>query len=130
MATAIVVDDSPVMRRCLRTLLEEVGCTVVGEGANGDDVILLYERFRPSLITVDIVMPGRDGVSAATELLKKHPDAVVVMCTSLTARDKIIACQRAGVAHYLLKPFQSDKVKNTVRLVLARSLGPVAVKVA
>jgi DNA-binding NarL/FixJ family response regulator len=53
-------------------------------------------------------MPGRDGATAAAELLARHPDAVVVMCTSLNTRDKIEACRRAGVKYYLLKPFNAE----------------------
>jgi len=118
--TAVVVDDSPIMRRSLRVLLERAGCTVVAEGGSGDDALVLYERHRPTLMTLDIVMPGKDGVTAATELLGAHPEATVIMCTSLTVREKILRCQRAGVRHYLLKPFQADKVVRIVEHILAQ----------
>jgi two-component system chemotaxis response regulator CheY len=123
MPTAVIVDDSPVMRRALRAILTEAGCDVVGEAASGDEVLALYDRHHPDLVTLDIVMPGKDGVTAATELLRAHPRAVVVMCTSVTSRDKILACQRAGVSHYLLKPFQQDKAVAVLRAVLARRVG-------
>jgi two-component system chemotaxis response regulator CheY len=121
MPTAVIVDDSPIMRAQLRALLRQAGCDVVGEGASGDDVLGLYETMRPDLVLLDIVMPGKDGVTAATELLGRYPDAAVIMCTSLTTRDKILACQKAGVAHYLLKPFQPDRAVAVFRHVLARS---------
>jgi two-component system chemotaxis response regulator CheY len=121
MTTAIVIDDSAVARRSIRPLLEAAGCRVVAEGASGDDVLGLYEQHRPTLITMDIVMPGKDGVTAATELLKLHPQAIVIMCTSLTSREKILACQKAGVAHYLLKPFQPEKTVQVIRYVLGRA---------
>jgi two-component system chemotaxis response regulator CheY len=120
MTTAIVIDDSAVARRSIRPLLEAAGCSVVAEGGSGDDVLRLYEQHRPTLVTMDIVMPGKDGVTAATELLRLHPEATVIMCTSLTSREKILACQRAGVAHYLLKPFQPDKTVQVIRGVLCR----------
>jgi two-component system, chemotaxis family, chemotaxis protein CheY len=120
MPTALIIDDSPVMRAHLRVLLRQAGCDVVAEGGQGDEVLPLYERHRPDLITLDIVMPGKDGVTAATELLARHPQAVVIMCTSLSSRDKILACQRAGVAHYLLKPFQAERAVATIQHVLGR----------
>jgi two-component system chemotaxis response regulator CheY len=123
MATALVIDDSPIMRRMLKPLLEQANCQVVGEGASGDELMGLYERHRPDVVTLDIVMPGKDGVTAATELLKRYPDANVVMCTSLTTRDKILACQKAGVRHYLLKPFQPDKVVAIIRGIVNRATG-------
>jgi two-component system chemotaxis response regulator CheY len=123
MAKAIVVDDSPIMRMQLRNLLAQAGCQVAGEAASGDEVLALYEKHQPDLVTLDIVMPGKDGVTAATELLTKYPQANVIMCTSLTTRDKVIACQKAGVSHYLLKPFQPDRAIAVFRHVLSRGDG-------
>jgi len=59
-------------------------------------------------------------VTAVVELLRDFPSATVVMCTSLTTRDKILACQKAGVAHYLLKPFQPEKATAVLQYVLSR----------
>jgi two-component system chemotaxis response regulator CheY len=69
-------------------------------------------------------MPGKDGVTAVTELLGKHPQAVVVMCTSLASRDKILACQKAGVSHFLLKPFDPANATTVFRGILARPRAP------
>jgi two-component system chemotaxis response regulator CheY len=121
MPTAIVVDDSPLIRAQLKQILGRIGCTVVAEAASGDDLRTLYDRHRPDLVTLDIVMPGKDGVTAVVELLRDHPDARVVMCTSLTTRDKILACQRAGVCHYLLKPFDPARAEGVFRYALERT---------
>jgi two-component system chemotaxis response regulator CheY len=120
MSTAVIVDDSPLIRAQLRQILTRIGVTVVAEGTSGDHVRALYEQHRPDLVTLDIVMPGKDGVTAAIELLAAFPAARVVMCTSLTTRDKIVACQRAGVAHYLLKPFDAARAEQVFQLVLQR----------
>ena len=124
MHTAVVIDDSAVMRKSLKSILESAGFTVVAEGASGDDAGRLYESFHPTLMTLDIVMPGKDGLTAATELLQLHPEAVVIMCSSLTARDKIIAAQKAGVKHYLLKPFQAEKVRAIVQRIAGITPAP------
>lgn len=121
MPTAIIVDDSPLVRIQLRQILTRIGCTIVAEASTGDDVLALYEQHRPDLITLDIVMPGKDGVTAAVELLERHPGARIVMCTSLTTRDKILACQRAGVCHYLLKPFDPQRAAQVFRFALDRA---------
>jgi two-component system chemotaxis response regulator CheY len=121
MPTAVVIDDSAVMRKSLKSILESAGYTVVGEGASGDDAQRLYETFRPTLMTLDIVMPGKDGITAATELIQRYPEAVVVMCSSLSSRDKIIACQKAGVKHYMLKPFDADKVRAIAQKIAGRA---------
>ena len=96
MAHAIIVDDSPIVRTQLRQILTRIGCTVDAEAASGDQVRELYEKYRPDLITMDIVMPGKDGVTASTELLRDFPAAKIVMCTSIASREKILACQARG----------------------------------
>lgn len=118
MSTAIIVDDSPLVRMQLRQILTRMGVTIVAEAGTGDEVMALYDQHRPDLITLDIVMPGKDGVTAAIELLGRYPSARVVMCTSLTTRDKILACQRAGVCHYLLKPFEPARASQVFQYAL------------
>jgi two-component system, chemotaxis family, chemotaxis protein CheY len=119
MSSAVIIEDSAVTRRRLQSILAEVGCEVVGEGVTGEELLPLYERLRPSLVMMDVVLPGRDGISVATELLRRHPEAVVVMCSGMSGRDKIIACQKAGIAYYLLKPFEPERLKAVVKFVLA-----------
>lgn len=118
MQTALVIDDSPLVRIQLRQILTKIGCTVVAEAATGDAAVALYEQHKPDLVTLDIVMPGKDGVTAATELLAKFPEACVVMCTSLTTRERILACKRAGVRHYLLKPFEPARAEQVFKFAL------------
>ncbi len=118
--TAVLIDDSRTTRTCLRVYLTEVGFQIAAEGERGEHALDLYEKHRPTLITIDIVMPGMDGVTAARELLKRHPDANVVMCTSINTRDKILACHEAGVSHYLLKPFDAAKVQSVAKGILAK----------
>jgi len=118
MPTAVIVDDSPLIRVQLRQILSHIGVAVVAEAPTGDHVHALYEQHHPDLVTLDIVMPGKDGVTAAIELLRDFPAARIVMCTSLTTRDKIVACQRAGVCHYLLKPLDAARAEQVFQFVL------------
>lgn len=120
MPSAIIIDDSAIMRAQLRRVLIAAGFTVVAEAATADGLVALYEQHRPDMISLDIVMPGRDGASAAADLLSAHPEAKVVICTSLTSREKIMACQRAGVAYYLLKPFNPDHAATIFKCALER----------
>ena len=120
MPTAVTIDDSPLVRLQLRKILGKIGVTVVAEASSGDQAHALYEQHRPDLVTLDIVMPGKDGVTAAIELLRDFPGARIVMCTSLSSRDKIVACQKAGVSHYLLKPFDAARAEKVFQFVLQR----------
>jgi two-component system, chemotaxis family, chemotaxis protein CheY len=120
MSTAVIIDDSALLRLQMRQILTRIGVTVVGEGSSGDHACELYAQHRPDLVTLDIVMPGKDGVAAAIEIIRDFPGARIVMCTSLTARDKVIACQRAGVSYYLLKPFDDERAARMLEYVLQR----------
>jgi two-component system chemotaxis response regulator CheY len=118
MPSAIIVDDSPIMRAQIAKLLERAGFTVVAQAGSADNLLDLYEQHRPELVSLDIVMPGRDGATAAAELRSRHPEAIIVICTSLNTRDKIDVCRRAGVKCYLLKPFNPDYAVSVFRRVL------------
>lgn len=120
MPTAIIIDDSPIMRIQIRNVLTGAGFVIAAEAGNAEELISLYEQHRPDLVSLDIVMPGRDGSVAASELMAAHPEATIVMCTSMTTREKVLACQRAGVAHYLLKPFKPDHAAAIYRTAVER----------
>src|SRR3954465_1698027 len=118
MPSAIIVDDSPIMRTQIAKLLETAGFAVVAQAGSADPLLELYEQHRPDLVTLDIVMPGRDGATAAAELRARYPQAIIVICTSLNTKDKIDICPRAGVKCYLLKPFNPDYAVSVFRRVL------------
>jgi two-component system chemotaxis response regulator CheY len=119
--TAVVVDDSLTARKMLRSILEEAGFDVLAEGEQGDQAIMLYEQHRPSLITLDIIMPILDGITAAAAILRRHPEAVVVMCSSMSAREKILACRELGVKHFILKPMVPEAAVKVVQSVIEQA---------
>lgn len=118
-ATVVIVDDSKTMRQHLRMVLEDLGYSVLGEGQCGDDVQPLYEKLSPDLMTIDIVMPGKNGVVATQELIEAYPEATVVMCTGMSLREEGLACKKAGAAQFLVKPFDTDAVRVALDKALA-----------
>ena len=118
--TAVLIDDSRTVRACLKIYLSELGFEILAEGSRGDHALELWEKHRPTLMTLDIVLPGLDGVTAVTELMRKHPEAVVVMCSSINVGEKVLACRQAGAAHYLLKPITRENVTAIARSITSR----------
>lgn len=79
----LVVDDSNLMRHRISQCLEDAGHTVVGKAKDGEEAISLYRRLKPDVVTMDITMRGKDGITAAQEILDSDPDAAVIFYTLL-----------------------------------------------
>lgn len=90
---AVVVDDSAFMRIAIRQMLEADGITVVGEGRDGEEAIDLARRIRPDIMTLDIIMPGMDGMAALKTIAEDQLCPVIMVSTE--TRDGARATIRA-----------------------------------
>lgn len=120
MAKILIADDSTVMRRSLNLILSKGGHIVVGQATNGEQACTLYNQLKPDLVTMDITMPGMDGIEALQKILKSDPAAKVIMISALDQKRMILEALESGAKHYLVKPFKDDKVLATVKEVLAK----------
>ena len=102
--TVLVAEDDSLIRMDLIEMLREEGYDVVGEAPNGQAAVELTESLGPDLVIMDIKMPIRDGIDAATEIAQKRL-APVVMLTAFSQRDFIEKARDAGAMAYLVKPF-------------------------
>lgn len=118
MANILIVDDSLIMRRNLMAILREAGHTIVGEAVNGQQAYLMYKRFRPDIVTMDITMPKIDGIDALKNIMENFPDAKVVMVSALDQKSKVYAALRKGAKHYIVKPLTADKIISVIDAVI------------
>jgi two-component system chemotaxis response regulator CheB len=103
----LVVDDSPVVRRFVeRALSADPGLEVVGFADRGDRVVDAVERLRPDIVTLDVEMPGADGLEALAELRRLWPALPVLMFSSITERgaEATLDALAAGATDCLAKP--------------------------
>lgn len=107
---ALVVDDSPYIQRSLAKILEKNRCEIVGMASNGLEAVKKYKELRPDFMTLDLVMPQMGGLQTLTLIKKIDPEAVVIMVSSISGKDKIVDCAKMGASHYILKPFEEEKV--------------------
>jgi two-component system, chemotaxis family, chemotaxis protein CheY len=115
MARFLVVDDSVVMRKNIRNILEKAGHEVVAEAADGRDVLPAYVNNKPDLVTMDISMPITDGIDALKSLMKNFPDAKVVMVSALGQKAQVLEAIKLGAKSYIVKPIETDKFIEIIR---------------
>ena len=100
----IVVDDDRLVVDSLKIILgAQPQIEVVGTGANGNDAVSLYAEHAPDIALLDIQMPGRDGLSAAREILERDPSTRVVFLTTFSDDEYIVSALKLGARGYLIK---------------------------
>jgi two-component system chemotaxis response regulator CheY len=110
MKRLLVVDDALLMRKMICEVALEAGWEVAGEARNGAEAVELYERLRPDLVTMDVVMPEMSGLEALRLIRSTDPDAQVVMITALGQKQTLLESIRAGAIDFIVKPFDRDRV--------------------
>ncbi len=121
----LIVDDHQVVREGLRRMLSvEKDIRVVGEAGSGEEAIIKAAALAPDVITVDLKMPGMDGISATREIRQRVPGCDVLMLT-LYAEDFVREAIEAGASGYLLKDSDCDQIINAIRQV-HQGLCPIA----
>ncbi|BCX46400.1 hybrid sensor histidine kinase/response regulator [Haloferula helveola] len=101
-ASCLIVDDHEKMRSLLRSLVG-AGIPEIREAGNGAEGLDAFEEHRPDLVLMDIEMPVMDGISATRELVRRHPDAVVVVVTHHNDPAMHELALAAGARAFLLK---------------------------
>ncbi len=106
----LIVDDAMFLRLALRKILEKNGFEVIGEASDGNEAIQMYKELSPDVVTMDITMPGKNGIEALKEIVAFHPEAKIVMCSAMGRSDFIKDAILAGARDFITKPFDEKKV--------------------
>jgi two-component system, chemotaxis family, protein-glutamate methylesterase/glutaminase len=120
----LVVDDSALMRRVITDAINESDdLAVVGTAINGEDAIAKFREFNPDVVTLDIQMPGMDGLIALEKILAIRP-VPVIMVSSLTQRsaDVTLNCLDRGAMDYVAKPENAAQAQTVLRDELVRKI--------
>lgn len=113
MYNGMIVDDAAVMRMRLRDILEPT-YKITAEAENGDQAISLYNETKPDFVTLDITMPGVDGLQALENILGNHPDARVVIVSAVGQRQIVFQALSKGAKDFIVKPFEPDRVLKAI----------------
>ncbi|MBS75280.1 response regulator transcription factor [Variovorax sp.] len=114
----LVADDQPLIRRGMAMLLDAASdIQVVGQAADGMEVVELARRLLPDVVLMDLRMPRQSGVLATREITAALPRTRVMVLTTFDRDDLVFDAVRAGAQAYLLKDASEDEVLDTVRAV-------------
>ncbi|MGA2607277.1 MAG: response regulator transcription factor [Terriglobia bacterium] len=118
-ATLLVVDDEPQIRRVLRATLSSNGYDVI-EAKNGQEAIEMAVRERPDLILLDVNMPDMSGLEACSKIRLSFEGPIIMVTVRNSEQDKIVALD-AGADDYVVKPFGMGELLARIRAALRRS---------
>jgi two-component system chemotaxis response regulator CheY len=101
----------------LRGILEEAGCEIIAEAADGMEAVAKYREFRPDITTMDIIMPVKNGIEALSEIIAFDSNARVIMCSAVGQESLVHAAQAAGALDFIIKPFNPERVTEVIKSV-------------
>ncbi|HYE24986.1 MAG TPA: response regulator [Clostridia bacterium] len=126
----LVVDDSVFARKNLMRIIETFGGQVAGEAGDGCTAITEYDRTRPDVVLMDITMPQMEGIEAAERIVRQHPEARVIMVSSVGYQENIVAALQKGARHFVQKPVKPELLYEVIKYVLGDDAITVAAAAA
>ncbi len=118
MAKILIVDDSKMSRKMLRTVLEGIGHEIVGEAGNGEEGLRLFKELKPDAVTMDITMPEMDGISCLKSITEFDKDAKVIMVTAAGQSSKLMEALKSGAKEFICKPYEPEQIINAINEIL------------
>lgn len=114
----LIADDHPLIRQGLVKVIRlDPSLDVIGEAADGEEVIEKAAQLRPHIIIMDLNMPRMDGLEATKQIKQRFPDIKVVALTVEDSEQKVVEVIRAGVSGYILKDVDPDALASTIKAV-------------
>ena len=114
----LIADDAAFMRKMIKMTLNEAGITNFIEATNGDEAVGLYKKQHPDLVLLDITMAGKSGLDALREIKAFDDMAKIIMCSAIGQEQTVMEAIQCGALDYVVKPFQKDKLVETVQNLL------------
>ena len=120
--TVVIIEDDAAIRSVLRVLLRGAGFTVVKEAERGDDGLKIVREIRPSLVLLDLMLPGLDGFSVCRRIreTKEIASTPVIMLTARSEEGDVVRGLECGADDYVIKPFSRQVLLARIRAVLRR----------
>lgn len=112
-AQVMICDDSLLVRKKLRELLEGIGCDVC-EAGNGAEAVELYRKIQPGIVFMDIVMPQLDGLAALRIIKEIDGNARVIILSSALTHEKLLEALKNGACDFIQKPYTREQIVRAI----------------
>lgn len=117
----LIVDDSSIMRRIIEKNLKDYDIEIIGTAPDGHKALEIVKEKKPDVITLDITMPGMDGLACLDEIMVVHPAAKVMIITALSDKLTGLRALDKGARGFLYKPVNADDLANAFDRLLKRN---------
>ena len=118
MAKIMLVDDAAFMRMMVKNTLMKSGYDNFVEAQDGAEAVKKYDEENPDMVIMDITMPNMDGLQALKKIREDDPNAKIVMCTAMGQEGMVVDAIKSGAKDFIVKPFNADRIVQTVNTIL------------
>ncbi len=120
MKKVLIIDDSPFIVKEISQICEEHGYKVVGRCKTGEEGVVRYKEMQPDVVTLDIIMPGMDGIETAQKIKEIDSNARIVMMSSLCDYDTMQEIQELGISRLVPKPIVETELLGALEAALMK----------
>ena len=115
----LIVDDSSTVRRSIERHILSERVTEIYQAANGREAMELFERYHPEFVTMDLTMPGMDGLTCITRMMAMKPDTRLMVISALGDAETAIEAVERGANEYVVKPFSAEDLNLALENLVA-----------
>ncbi|AEX84675.1 response regulator with CheY-like receiver, AAA-type ATPase, and DNA-binding domains [Marinitoga piezophila KA3] len=117
MAKILIVEDNIVVRKDLKKIIESLGHTVIGELEDSNNLVNLYQKLQPDIITLDLVLKKSNGLDALKKLKKNFPDSKVIIISVTNNKKEIFDALNFGADYFIIKPITEEKLRKALNKI-------------
>ena len=116
MLKILAAEDEAVTRQLIRIGLKDEEQFELRVAVDGEEALVEYKKFHPDIILLDIMMPQMNGYKVLQEIRSTLADhtTTIIMLSSVSSKDEIVACLKLGIQGYIVKPFQAKTLAETM----------------
>ena len=117
----LLVDDSRTIRNIQKNVLKQLGHTDVLEAEDGVQALKVFNETMPDLVLVDWNMPNMDGLTLVKKIRELNSSVPMIMCTTEAEKSRVLDAVKAGVNHYIVKPFTVESLGEKINQTMAKA---------